>query len=426
MKRLAPPYFWNMRHTLFLPVLLATIARGQDCSIPFTEPLFGVQVESDIWYGNATRYNGGTDSLRLNLYKPVGDGQIDRPLVVLIHGGGLIEGHRNDFNALCSQFASYGYAAATITYRLGYYGNGLLDPPYAYDPNEFHRAAFRAMQDAKGAIRFLKGRTALDSTSTTSVILLGASAGAITAMHAAYLDQPDEKPASCGAIGQVQHFFNFYARPDLGGVDGDLNLNGHNAGVLGVVNLFGAVLDTGFIASATDPALYSYHQTGDPVVGCGLQRPYWGLGLGLPDQQPWMHGSCNIDLRMQHLGFTGEHYQFYLHTGNEHTVHDPVAVLAEVMPWMRELFCSAMLGSSDPYPVSFTLTPNPTDGLVGITRTEAGPVAYEVQDGRGRIRLQGTSSGQRIDIDLSALPAGLYMLRVTDAAGISVSRVVRE
>lgn len=420
------PYFWNMRNSLFIPLLLATMARAQDCSIPFTEPLFGVQVENGIWYGNAMRYNGGTDSLRLNLYKPVGDGQTDRPLVVLIHGGGLIEGHRNDFNALCEQLASYGYAAATISYRLGYYGNGILEAPYAYDPSEFRRAAFRAMQDAKGAIRFLKGRSALDSTSNTSVILLGASAGAITAMHAAYLDQPDEKPASCSTIGQVQHFFNFYPRPDLGGVEGDLNQNGHNASVLGVVNLFGGVLDTAFIETAQDPALFSYHQSGDPVVGCGTQQPYWGIGLGMPDQLPWLHGSCTIDQRMQHLGFPGEHYQFHLHTGNEHTVHDPVAVLAEVMPWMRNLFCSATLGASDPHPVSFIVAPNPADGFVGITRTESGPFGFDLQDGRGRIWLQGTSSGQRLDLDLRALPAGPYVLRVIDAAGISVSRVVRE
>lgn len=401
-----------MRSSFILPTLLAFTVRAQDCSIPFTEPLFSVQVDSNVWYGNATRYNGGTDSLRLNLYKPVGDGQTERPLVVLIHGGGFVEGHRNDFNALCESFASFGYAAATISYRLGYYGNGILEAPYAYDPNEFRRAAYRAMQDAKGAIRFLKGRSAQDSTSTTSVILLGASAGAITAMHAAYLDQATEKPASCEAIGQVQHFFNFYARPDLGDVDGDLNQNGHNTNVLGVVNLFGAVLDTSYIESALDPALFSYHQTGDPVVGCGLQRPYWGLGLGLPDQLPWIHGSCHIDLRAQHLGFATDRYQFQLHTGNEHTVHDPVGVLAEAASWMRDLFCfPTSLTAREPID-AFSIHPNPAHGLAWVTMPLGTAGELELMDPLGRLVSRTSLTARLTELDLRSLAPGTYLARL--------------
>jgi alpha/beta superfamily hydrolase len=285
---------------LILVLLSGLCATAQDCSIPFTEPLFEVQERSDIWYGNAPRFNGGSDSLRLNLFTPIGDGQTERPLVIAIHGGGLIEGHRNELNDYCRIMASMGWAAATVTYRLGYYGTGILDPPYAYDPNEMRRAIFRAMQDAKGAIRFLKGRHEEDSTSTNNVLLAGFSAGSITAMHAAYLDQPEEKPAAAFAIGDVQHFFDFYPRPDLGSIDGDLNQNGSNASILGVSNFFGALLDTTFIGSATDPALYSYHQTMDPVVACGLNRPYWGIGLGIPDNLPYLFGSCMLDLRVQH------------------------------------------------------------------------------------------------------------------------------
>ncbi|MBK8227105.1 MAG: carboxylesterase family protein [Flavobacteriales bacterium] len=413
-----------MRNILFIPMLLATVARAQDCSIPFTEPLFGVQVESDIWYGNATRFNGGTDSLRLNLYKPVGDGQTDRPLVVLIHGGGLIEGHRNDFNALCDQLASYGYAAATISYRLGYYGNGILEAPYAYDPNEFRRAAYRAMQDAKGAIRFLKGRSALDSTSTTSVILLGASAGAITAMHAAYLDQPGEKPASCSTIGQVQHFFNFFPRPDLGGVEGDLNLNGHSASVLGAVNLFGAVLDTAFIGSTQDPALFSYHQTGDPVVGCSMQQPYWGIGLGMPDQQPWLQGSCTIDLRMQHLGFSADRYHFHLHTGNEHTVHDPVAVLAEAASWMRDLFCfPTSITAVDSFD-AFSIHPNPAHGVAWITMPLGTAGELELLDPLGRLVSSTSLTARLTELDLRSLASGTYLARLRHHGGARTFRLV--
>ncbi len=255
---------------LFLFLLAAPLClAAQNCSLPFTLPLFGVHVDSAVVYGSATRYDGGTSELRMNIFKPVGDGQTERPLLVVIHGGGLFAGDMNEMNDLCHGFASSGWAAATISYRLGFYGNGLFDPPYSYDPAEVQRALYRAMQDAKGAVRFLKGRHALDSTSTTNVFMVGFSAGALTALQAAYLTDAPQKPAACGAIGDVQHFLNFYPRPDLGDVDGALNQNGQTAEVAGVVSIFGAIADTSWI-TVDGPALYTYHQTGDPIVGCGL------------------------------------------------------------------------------------------------------------------------------------------------------------
>lgn len=422
----AQQYIRFMRMLVLLGPILGLSAMAQDCSIPFTESLFDVQVESDVWYGNASRFNGGTDSLRLNLYKPVGDGQTERPLVLLIHGGGFIEGHRHDFNALCAQLASYGWAAATVSYRLGYYGNGILDPPYAYDPNEFQRAAYRAMQDAKGALRFLKGRHLQDSTSISSVFLLGASAGAITAMHSAYLDLPAEKPASCGAIGQVQHFFNFYQRPDLGTVEGDLHLNGHDASALGVVNIFGAVLDTGFIVSAQDPALFSYHQINDPVVGCGTQRPYWGIGLGAPDQQPWIQGSCTIDQRVQNLGFAPERYQFILHNGNEHAVHDPVGVIALAAQWMRDLMCSITTSTMEQVGGSWRIVPNPaSDGAI-LMHPMPAQGHFALLDAQGRTLRNGRLSGDRTWLQLHDLAPGAYWVRIEEGAEVTALRLVKD
>lgn len=392
--------------------MLPAALLAQDCSIPFNEPLFGVQVESDLWYGNATRFNGGTDSLRLNIYKPIGDGQTERPLVIAIHGGGFVDGNRNDLNDYCSTLASMGWSCATISYRLGFYGTALFEPPFAYDPNEVRRAIYRAMQDAKGATRFLKGRHVQDSTSTSSVFLLGFSAGSIAALHAAYLDQDHEKPSAAGAIGQVQHFLNFYPRPDLGSIDGDLNQNGHDASVLAVVNLFGALLDTTYIESADDPALYSYHQTQDPVVGCGFQRPYWGIGLGIPDNYPYVFGSCVIDPHMLSLGYTPERYHFTLHQGNAHDVHDPVAVLLESLQWKRDLFCGLTTNveqaeaSENP-----RLFPNPSNGILNVEGI-SGPCTFELCDAMGRRIRSGTIVAGSKRIDLQGVPEGLYLLKL--------------
>lgn len=402
-----------MRFPTLLLLLIVLRANAQDCSIPFTQPLFGTRSEAGIWYGNATRFNGGTDSLRLNLYTPVGDGQTERPLVIAIHGGGFTEGHRNDLNDYCNTLASLGWACATISYRLGFYGNGLFEPPYAYDPNELRRAIHRAQQDAKGAIRFLKGRHLTDSTSTTNVLLVGFSAGAITALHAAYTDQPDEKPAAANAIGDVQHFLNFYPRPDLGDIDGNLNQNGFDATVLGVMNIFGAVLDTAIIDGPGRPALYSYHQTGDPVVACGYNRPYAGVGLGVPDNHPYLFGSCAIDPHVQQIGYAPGHYHFTQYAGNAHDVHDPVGILLETLEWGRDLFCGATMAlPQDARPPAIMIHPNPVaDQLVIAGLPPDMRSTYVVFDALGSMVAQGSLTGERIIVE--GLPAGTYMLRIS-------------
>lgn len=415
-----------MKRSLLVAVLLCTSPlwlSAQDCSIPFTLPLFQVQEDSDIVYGSATAFNGGNTVLALNLFKPVGDGQTERPLAIVIHGGGFTAGDRAEMNDLCDSLASAGWAAATINYRMGFYGNGLFDPPWTYDPSEIHRAIYRAMQDTKGAIRFLKGRHALDSTSTTNVFVVGFSAGAITALHTGYVDQPAQKPAACGAIGDVQQFFNFYPRPDLGDIDGPLNQNGQDASVLGVVSFFGAIADTTWITDQ-GPALYTYHQTNDPIVGCGVQQPYWGLGLGISANWPWLFGSCAIDTRMQHLDPQPGRYLFHPYNGNEHALDDPVAVTLEATVWMRDLFCPLSTGlPAGPETEHLALYPNPTNGLLYVELPPGGPVPFRLHDAMGRLVRSGMVSGD--PLQLGDLPDGVYWLHTGDQTGRQGHRIVK-
>lgn len=67
--------------------------------------------------------------------------------------------------------------------------------------------------------------------------------------------------------------------------------------------------------------------------------------------------------------------------------------------------------------------PNPTAGLLNL-HTNAPVLGSEVHDALGRLVLQGTA-GQGT-LDLGALPAGHYTLRIATAEGISMHRVVRQ
>ncbi|MCB0765078.1 MAG: hypothetical protein KDB84_10260, partial [Flavobacteriales bacterium] len=83
---------------LFLAMAIGDLT-AQDCSISFTTPQFAVRQELDILYGSGVRFNGATQELRLNLFKPIGDAQTERPLIIMVHGGGFTGGDRNDLNA---------------------------------------------------------------------------------------------------------------------------------------------------------------------------------------------------------------------------------------------------------------------------------------------------------------------------------------
>lgn len=329
------------RLTLLLLLLPhRAVLNAQDCSLSYVDPVFAVQAEYDVYYGTAPRYNGAMQDLYLNLFKPLGDGQVERPLIVLIHGGGFTGGHRNDLNAQAMDLASKGWAAATISYRLDFYGTWLFSSPWAYDPAEVIRAAYRAQQDTRGAVRFLKARSVQDSTSTENIFLMGYSAGAIAALHAAFVDDPSEKPASCGAIGNVVHFLNSYPRPDLGPYQGILNINGESDQVKGVVSNYGGLLDTNLISAPLDPALYMYHQTGDPVVGCYHQQGLWGMPLGVGGNYPWLYGSCVTDQHItQNIGPDSLRYHYTEHVGNQHAIHDPAGILLEELQFLRGQVC---------------------------------------------------------------------------------------
>lgn len=420
-----------VKHSLLTAIsfLLTGILPAQNCDYNFVSRQFGVQTERDVFYGIDTLFNGGTDSLRMNIFKPLGDGQSERPLLIALHGGDWIGGHRNDMDSLCYWYAQRGYVAATISYRLGFYGPWPFQPPYANDPAEVIRACYRAVQDLNGAIRYLKGRGLQDSSSTEQVFLLGGSAGAITAIHSAYVNDPGEKPAECGAIGPVMEFLTPRQRPDLGPVEGRLHFNGHDNSVKAVASLFGGIFDTTYIDSATDPALYLYHQTGDLLVGCGYRQGLWGLPLGLGANYPWFHGSCSMDPRMQHLGYDSTRYQFYLHDGPDHAVHDLPLVDSLIAVFFAQQICPAVSTGARPDDIAaptIRVQPNPASGAFSVSWTGAPLSRIRLFDISGRIiRDEAVAPGsEAVEFPADQLPDGIYLLHCERPDGYGAKRVV--
>ena len=291
------------------------------------------RVDSNLLYGAAVNYMGIETPLRLDLYKPIGDHNTERPLLVLVHGGTWLSGCKYDEAWLAGEMAGRGYLVATVNYRLGWHKDDYVPAPicpygdaarilYPADSSEIIRALYRAQQDIKGAIRWLRARHLQDSTCLTRVLVGGESAGAFTALAVGLLDRESEKPASCSALSPapnpdpaminrttmdcMQQDWTIppgsLARPDLGSVNGDLNQNGYDARVMGMLSFFGGVptdaLAKDWLGGAAIPALYLYHQSCDGIV-------------------PFHYGQPTVTISAYcNLGCTPWHYQYPFIYGN--------------------------------------------------------------------------------------------------------------
>jgi hypothetical protein len=175
-----------MKKLIFI-LLVTVISFNAKSQLPYSEPQFQYDSILDISYGTATDYAGNSVELLLDIYKPKNDGNCLRPIMIIVHGGAWVSGSKEDLNTvlLSREYAKRGYVVANINYRLGTHKtsnytmyaicNTNISAPCGYicDSSEIVRANYRAMQDTKGAIRFMKSRFAEDSTDINNVFIAG-------------------------------------------------------------------------------------------------------------------------------------------------------------------------------------------------------------------------------------------------------------
>jgi alpha/beta superfamily hydrolase len=316
-----------------LLTILLIFSLGHVWSQSYNGPsVYGYRLEKDLVYGMSVNYTGATDTLKLDLYKPIGDHNPNRPLAVLVHGGSWLTGCKEDMAWLAKEMVGRGYAVAAVNYRLGWHkaasvaaSCGTQDFPdffpssydalYAADSCELIRAIYRGQQDVKGAIRWLKARHLADSTAVNAVLVGGESAGGFVSLAVGFIDRPEEKPDCCAVMPSAPEpspnmlnlttlncvpktwtiNANTRLRPDLGDVDGSMNTgSGYNARVIGVINLFGGVpaiaLTQNWLAGPSQPATYLYCQTCDAVVPSGYGQPFYpfsGICNTYANCSPW-------------------------------------------------------------------------------------------------------------------------------------------
>jgi predicted esterase len=238
-----------------------------------------VTIVSDVLYRIATNYLGTQDSLKMDIYSPTGAPDTVRPCAVLIHGGSFLTGTKADtiMMTFCNELALRGYVAVSINYRLGVQIS-LTD--IAGSQKQFNRAVYRAVQDSKAAIRFLKANASQYHIDTSLIFCGGYSAGAVTTVHSAYMNQNE-------AVTKID-------TTGLGLLDEGESLT-HSSSFKAVINYCGAIGDTNWLQTGDIPII-SFHGTADTVV------PYtMGNAFKLP-LFPFIFGSGTINRIHKPLG----------------------------------------------------------------------------------------------------------------------------
>ncbi|HRH67958.1 MAG TPA: T9SS type A sorting domain-containing protein [Flavobacteriales bacterium] len=93
---------------------------------------------------------------------------------------------------------------------------------------------------------------------------------------------------------------------------------------------------------------------------------------------------------------------------------------------MAAYLCAGGVGMDEQGAVDVTVFPNPTDGLIALQiPAQAIGSNYQVVDLTGSEALTGRVTGRSMDLDLSSLAGGCYVLKIV-GAGIAPVRVVKQ
>ena len=217
----------------------------------------GITTSKNIRYGANVTQGGSTVGLSLDFYEPKNDNQTKRPLIVLAYGKSFRSGDsgdKSDFERTASFLAKAGYTVAVINFRL-------LDIDVPQTAITYKRAVINAVVDMKAAVRFFNkdaNTTNVYHIDPNNIFIGGYSAGAITALHYAYLSS-DQEIRSIGGTDFLDYI------NEKGGLEGNSGNPDFSSAVKGVINISGALFDKNIIET-NEPALFSIHGTQDLVV----------------------------------------------------------------------------------------------------------------------------------------------------------------
>ncbi len=393
--------------TLFLLLLASVAVQAQNhptCTATrYLTDSFAVDSAFNVLYGNNDTYAGNNQDLFMDIFSPANDVATQRPVVLLAFGGSFVGGERADVHDLCAYYASKGYVAVTIDYRI--YDGGFIPLP---DSNDLVDVVVKAIGDMKAAVRYLRQDAAtsdLYKIDPNQIFVGGISAGAIVANHVAVLDSTDTIEA-----------FLLTAIQNNGGWEGNSNSLSYSSEVQGSINFSGALRDANYI-DANDPPIFSAHDDNDGTV------PY-GNGSARIASIPVLRlqGSQVMHQRMDTLGInnflitipnSNDHVSFF--QGNAAMWRD--SVLDTSTEFVHDILCPTVLPTqfvNNQSTIAVKVYPNPAQHNVTIDLgVTVANFEVTVFDNLGRIAYQQVVNNQFATVlPRAAFAKGMYHVRI--------------
>lgn len=281
-------------------VLLLVCSVSPLWSQKWVDTTYQISSITNVEYGKAVDFAGAEQRLLMDVSFPTNDTppECGRPLIVIVHGGAWLAGNKDEvtIKRLRTEFAKRGYTAVAVNYRLGQFHTDEnihcnvegWDCFNIADSSEWYRAYFRAVQDVNGAIRYFVNNAEEFAIDPNNVFLAGESAGAFTAIGAAFIDSDDdvmsEYTQQLPAISAPNTLYENpcikkyelassianmkLERPNLGSYLGTSNQPAKvEYTIRGVAGFYGGVLNNIFHTTKKEmPALYMFHQPNDLIV----------------------------------------------------------------------------------------------------------------------------------------------------------------
>lgn len=384
-------------------------------------------VTPNIQYGTGLRDWSWTNLLCLNIqlppyqlqlplladfYEPCGDTASCRPLIIVIHGGAWAAGDKADLAFFCDFLAKKGYAVANINYRLSLPNNPLCWDADA-DSIRLIRAAARAVQDAKAAVRYFRAHAAEYRIDPKSIFVAGGSAGGFTAMGVGYVDSEDERPGACGAQPQLGNWFGNLYFPDMGSVEGNGGNAGVSSAVRAVVSMSGGVLDPAWLDGPDDPPLLTFHGTADDVVplgyDCVLQT---AIDANIYHHCVNVYGSGAVQDYAESLGMDAQLIAFP-GGGHGYTPAEIEVILDETTSFLCRNLAPLSATDEPVSPPPAQVFPNPASDIFTL-KTSTGSGLWQLFNSQGGIVQSIEIQEEVTKINRKSLAAGIYFWQWKD------------
>ena len=252
-----------MKQILIFIFFINFLLAQNPCEGRYTEEIFDNIDVTTVTYSEI-------HNLSMDIYQPVGDDFINRPVIIFAHGGTFIFGSKNNPTVveLCESFAKRGYVTASINYRLSGDFFGILEQFTFYTSTEnAYEVVLNAMMDGKAAVRYFR-KDVVENGNTygidpNQIWAGGNSAGGVLFLHVGHVQSIDEfiAPLDDNRASIATSVFN-----SIGGdIEGGSGNPGYSSEISGVISLAGALHRSEYVDSDDIPTVFA-HGDNDGVV----------------------------------------------------------------------------------------------------------------------------------------------------------------